>query len=705
MLTIGMATIDDYDGVVFTIQSLILHHDVSGCEIVVVDNRPASPHGQAVREFCAKRRSEVLVRYVPMPDVQSTTQTRQRIFDEARGDTVLVIDCHVLLPSGAIGRLKQWYADRPDARDLYSGPMILESGGFHTHFNWQWRGQMLGTWGAAWHCACGQLQFACVQVGDRVAYRDLATSRQEVTACACSKQLPACGWSGHEVTLMQAGLSPLGFSDNDPPFEIPGQGLGLFTCRKDAWPGFNPHFRGFGGEELYIHEKFRRRGDKAICLPWLRWWHRFGRPTGVPYQASAFDKCRNYVLGHVELGLPLDPIHEHFVSLETKGQSLARHLQYEHGFPAELLAQQSPEQLDRIHRSVKVPQAWWDALIADPVSTLAPQQRPPQPPPPVTSGWPQPPQGAGMDEIYEFIRSIPRDLDKHLPALRALAGQCGHVTEITKRRESLVGLMAGRPHTAISWLMEKDPLQDRLRDVVRGNERNGTGHERGTHVLTIHELQGTETAHIRIEPTELLFIDSRHHADRLRAELEPNIDQVSRFLVIRGTGHCGEKAEDGQGPGLFHGIRWLMQSRPEWRIIYHTNDEYGLTVLSRDERDWPKVPVHAWPPEDGAGSEFAALVAELGITMPDNCTCKALKNQMDMQGPAWCRDNKPQLEVQIKANAGKWGWTEKLANIATAGWKSITTGLALKINPLDPIPSLFDEAVRRAEVKERKVAA
>jgi hypothetical protein len=107
MLTIGMATIDDYDGVVFTLQSLILHHDLADCEIIVVDNRPASPHGQAVREFCDKRRSEVLVRHVPMPDVQSTTQTRQRIFDEARGDAVLVMDCHVLLPTGAIARLKR----------------------------------------------------------------------------------------------------------------------------------------------------------------------------------------------------------------------------------------------------------------------------------------------------------------------------------------------------------------------------------------------------------------------------------------------------------------------------------------------------------------------------------------------------------------------------------------------------------------------
>ena len=49
-----------------------------------------------------------------------------------------------------------------------------------------------------------------------------------------------------------------------------------------AWPGFPAAFRGFGGEEAYIHEKFRRAGGRRLCLPWLRWMHRFGRPVAFP---------------------------------------------------------------------------------------------------------------------------------------------------------------------------------------------------------------------------------------------------------------------------------------------------------------------------------------------------------------------------------------------------------------------------------------
>jgi hypothetical protein len=90
------------------------------------------------------------------------------------------------------------------------------------------------------------------------------------------------------------------------------QGLGAFSCRKSAWPGFNPAFRGFGGEEGYIHEKFRRAGGRCLCLPWFRWMHRFGRPRGVPYPLTIEDKLRNYVLGHAELGLDLGPVLGHF---------------------------------------------------------------------------------------------------------------------------------------------------------------------------------------------------------------------------------------------------------------------------------------------------------------------------------------------------------------------------------------------------------
>ena len=112
------------------------------------------------------------------------------------------------------------------------------------------------------------------------------------------------------------------------PFEIPMQGMGLFACRRADWPGFNRAFRGFGGEEGYIHEKFRRNGGRTLCLPFLRWVHRFNRPLGVPYRNTLEDRFWNYLVGHRELGLPTDELEQHFRELigEPKGREIAARL-------------------------------------------------------------------------------------------------------------------------------------------------------------------------------------------------------------------------------------------------------------------------------------------------------------------------------------------------------------------------------------------
>jgi hypothetical protein len=82
----------------------------------------------------------------------------------------------------------------------------------------------------------------------------------------------------------------------------------LCSFEKENWPGICEHFKGFGGEEGYIAEKFRRNGGKNICLPQLGWVHRFGRPLGVKYPLILEDRIWNYFVGWLEL--TQDPDHE-----------------------------------------------------------------------------------------------------------------------------------------------------------------------------------------------------------------------------------------------------------------------------------------------------------------------------------------------------------------------------------------------------------
>ncbi len=253
-LTIGMATYDDYDGVYFSVQSIRMYHPevTDDTEIVVIDNNPAGACANALK---ALENNVSNFRYIPYDEKQSTT-VKQQIFNHSNADFVIGIDCHVLIVAGAIKKLLDYFDAHLNSNDLIQGPLIYDDmQSLSTHFDTKWRGGMYGTWAT----------------DQRGADPDAAT------------------------------------------FDIPMQGMGLFACRKAAWPGFNELFSGFGGEEGYIHHKFKQRGGRVLCAPFLRWLHRFGRPMGAPYQNIWEDRIRNYFIGFNELGLELEPVRNHFI--------------------------------------------------------------------------------------------------------------------------------------------------------------------------------------------------------------------------------------------------------------------------------------------------------------------------------------------------------------------------------------------------------
>jgi hypothetical protein len=252
-LTIGMATYDDYDGVYFSAQAIRLYHpEVTNCsEILILDNNPRGKGANALRRLGTRIEN---CRYLPFGSFQGTT-VKDLLFRSARGQFVLSMDSHVMFTAGSLARLVDFLHGQKASGDLWQGPMLSDDlMSLSSHFRPKWSGGMYGCW---------------------------------------ADKEDADGFDG-------------------PPFEIPMQGMGVFTCRREAWPGFNPRFSGFGGEEGYIHEKFRRRGDKTLCLPFLRWLHRFDRPMGIPYRPEWKQRIRNYLIGWSELGLDIQPVIEHF---------------------------------------------------------------------------------------------------------------------------------------------------------------------------------------------------------------------------------------------------------------------------------------------------------------------------------------------------------------------------------------------------------
>lgn len=255
LLTIGMAAYAGHDWLVATIQALRMYQDLTDCELVVVDNKGE----RNCKDWCEQWGGKA--RYILANEVEGTAYPRDRIFREAKGRFVLCMDAHVFLEAGVLSRLKYFLRENMESKDLYSWAMVYDNlTTTHAIFNQRWGAGMYGQWA---------LDVDCI--------------------------------------------------DKDaPPKEIWAMGLGVFCQAKQAWldhGGFNKNFKGFGGEEVYLHEKVRQAGHKVFCLPFLRAWH-FFRPHGqaTPYRCDTLDKFRNYLIGWKELGMDPEPVVEHFKS-------------------------------------------------------------------------------------------------------------------------------------------------------------------------------------------------------------------------------------------------------------------------------------------------------------------------------------------------------------------------------------------------------
>lgn len=253
-LTVGMAVYEDFDGVYFSAHAMRMYHG-DDINIVVVDNNPDSEQGTTTKNFVEKW---VKGKYIPYTEKKSTS-IRNKVFENSDTEYTMCIDPHVLVMPGGIKALLDYYEKNPDTKDLIQGPLVYDDlKSYSTNFEPVWRAHMYGIW---------------------------ETQKDKY----------------------DAGV----------PFEIPMQGLGLFSCKTDNWRGFNNQFIGFGAEEGYIHEKFRMHGGKCICIPQLKWVHRFFRPGGVKYPLCLEDRVWNYFIGWYELTQDYDSqqmkdIYNHF---------------------------------------------------------------------------------------------------------------------------------------------------------------------------------------------------------------------------------------------------------------------------------------------------------------------------------------------------------------------------------------------------------
>lgn len=162
------------------------------------------------------------------------------------------------------------------------------------------------------------------------------------------------------------------------------------------------------------------------------------------------------------------------------------------------------------------------------------------------------------------------DLHQHLDLLYRYASGCASVTEFgTGFGVSTLALLRALPERLVCYDGQRYASVEQLAQWARG-----------VGVDFHFRQQDTRTA--RMEPTELLFLDTVPTFDQLRAELADKADLVGKYIIFHGTARFGEVGADRISLGGWPAIAAFLRRHPRWKLLTQDAACGGLTILARD---------------------------------------------------------------------------------------------------------------------------
>lgn len=164
-----------------------------------------------------------------------------------------------------------------------------------------------------------------------------------------------------------------------------------------------------------------------------------------------------------------------------------------------------------------------------------------------------------IENKYQEFCNTPSDINEHLPTLREYYDKCDHVTEFGVR--GCVSLFAA--------------LASKAKKVVAYDIGNvWTPAIKKLTFICADDLQ------IEIEPTDALMVDTRHCYEQLIQELNLHAKNVRKWILCHDTNIFGEHGDDG-GKGLNYALKEFLELNKEWREIYRTEKNNGLTIIEK----------------------------------------------------------------------------------------------------------------------------
>jgi len=160
---------------------------------------------------------------------------------------------------------------------------------------------------------------------------------------------------------------------------------------------------------------------------------------------------------------------------------------------------------------------------------------------------------------FEEICTTPSDNNEHCPKLHALAKECKHVTEFgVMFGRSTISFLAARPEALVSYDIIRQETVDQIEKLAV---------EEG--LSFVFKLDNSRT--VSIDETDLLYIDTEHTYEQLKAELFRHGNKVKKYIVLHDTAAF---------PEMWPAVEeFLEQGFFEIKEVFVNNN--GLTILER----------------------------------------------------------------------------------------------------------------------------
>lgn len=185
-----------------------------------------------------------------------------------------------------------------------------------------------------------------------------------------------------------------------------------------------------------------------------------------------------------------------------------------------------------------------------------------------------------MNEIlnkYNYLCSVPSDINEHLPVLKRYAEECEHITEMGVRYVvSTWAFLAASPKRLISY------------DILTGLDMNLFNQNleeikiKAAEIGVDFSFTQADVLNIEIEETDLLMIDTYHEYNQIKQELRLHGNKARKFLIFHDTTTFGEFGETFKEPntvGIWPAIREFIDKNPNWKVQEILTNNNGLTIL------------------------------------------------------------------------------------------------------------------------------